>query len=211
MSRQTSDSGGEPKIAAILLAAGQGKRLGKAKALLELDGKPAVYHVFDELVAAKFSPLIVTLNPHVHKELAATGERFDYLSESAQIVLNPSPELGTLHSIRLGLEALETPADAVLFMPVDHPFIQIDTLKSLKRVANSSAIVIPTFDGKRGHPPIFGRDHLPGLFEIPLDEGARGVIRRAEGSIIEVETGDEGVLWNINTAADWEQHTVKRR
>jgi len=204
-------STGELNVAAILLAAGHGKRLGKAKALLELNGEPLAYHVFNKLVEAGFTAIVTILNPDVHAELAADVDRFKQLTQCGHVVINQEVELGTLHSIRLGVQALNTEVDAAMFMAVDHPFVKVDTLRQLKNAADLSGIVVPTFAGKRGHPPVFGSNHFATLHDIPLDEGARGVIRRSPGSVIEVETDDEGVHWNINTTADWEQRTMKNQ
>jgi len=211
VSQTSSESADELNVAAILLAAGHGKRFGKAKALLELNGVPLVYHVFDKLVEAGFATIVTVLNPDVHAELAADGDRFKQLSQHGQVVINQQVELGTLHSVRLGIEAMNSDVEAAMFMPVDHPFIQVGTLKKLRIAADKSSIVIPTFSGKRAHPPAFGSDHFVALHEIPLDEGARGVIRRAQDSVIEVETVDEGVLMNLNTAADWENRGMNNQ
>ena len=210
MSRQALGKSTPPGIAAVLLAAGLGKRIGGVKALLEIDGRFAVHYVFDKLLEAGFDPVITVLNPEVHTELAGDAAGLGQLSGNRRIVINPDPELGTLHSIRLGVRALPDIVDAALFMRVDHPFVQLETLRKLRDAAWPDKIVVPVCAGRRGHPPVFGRKHFPALFEIPLEEGARGVIHRAPEVIVELETGDDGTLRNINTAAGWERYAVQR-
>jgi molybdenum cofactor cytidylyltransferase len=210
VSGQTSGKSPQPRIAAVLLAAGLGKRIGRAKALLEIDGRFAVHHVFDRLLEAGFDPVIAVLNPEVLRELAGDAAGWEQLGGDGRIVINPAPELGTLHSIRLGAKALPDVVDATLLMPVDHPFVRLETLRKLREAARPDKIIVPVCAGRRGHPPLFGRKHVPALFEIPLEEGARGVLHRAPEAIVELETGDDGTLRNINTAAEWERCSVQR-
>jgi len=186
---------------AVVLAAGKGDRLGGAKALLRIGPVTLLEHVLRRLVAAGFSPVVAVVNADVFSKLEATFR----VPESARLVINPEGEKGPLHSLHLGLDKLGDAADGVLVAPVDHPFVSDKTLRMMRLGARRDRILIPTYQGRRGHPPLFGSDLLPILRRIPLEEGARGAYRQVPDSIREIETEDAGVLLNANTHEDWQR------
>lgn len=188
-------------VSAILLAAGEGQRMGKPKALMELNGRVLLELLSSRLTDLDFQPVIVVTTPPIHEEVI----RRKLLSPSIQLITNPHPENGQLSSIRLGLQTLDYPGRGCLLLPVDHPFVRNDTLQKLRENAVTDKILIPTFQNKRGHPPLFGSKHLTLLHSIPLSEGARGIYRRLPSAVQELETTDPGVLLNANTPEDWER------
>lgn len=188
-------------VSALILAAGEGKRIGGSKALIALEKQPLVLHIARRLEAVGYRPVLPVVNETVDAALEGLEEWEHFPS-----VVNPDPASGALMSIRIGLGALPDPGCAVLLLPVDHPFVSNRTLAKLRDHAAPNRIVIPTYEGKRGHPPLFGQRFLRLLFDIPLEEGARGVYARLEpGELTELEVDDPGVLMNVNTPAEWEK------
>ncbi len=190
-------------VGAILLAAGMGKRIGKPKALLRYNENYLIESVISMLVSAEFSPLIIVVNKEVEEVLNTILSSAAYLHRNHTIVVNEDLDKGTLFSIHLGLEKLPSSCSSVLIQPVDHPFVKLDTLVQLKNNASSNTIIIPTYNGRRGHPPLLGSDFFSRLFELPLNEGARAIYRQVEESVREVVVEDPGVLLNVNRNEDW--------
>jgi len=96
---------------------------------------------------------------------------------------------------------------AILNAIYDATGVRIDelpvTISRLLERAAADRITIPTFEGKRGHPPLFGVDTIPCLRRAPLEAGARWVYSAHPDLVVEAETGDRGILMNMNTREEW--------
>ncbi|MFH1011385.1 MAG: nucleotidyltransferase family protein [bacterium] len=182
--------------AAIILAAGESERMGHPKALLSIEGKPALLSIGERLLEAGFAPVVTVTSTPLHKELLS----FDFLGP---VVINDETEKGPLHSFRLGLQILPDETSAALLSPVDHPFVRLDTLQRLRAAASEDKVVVPSYQGRRGHPTLFGRALWPLIFSLPLEEGARGVLHRRPEKVTLLEVDDPGILRNVNTPEDW--------
>jgi molybdenum cofactor cytidylyltransferase len=185
-------------IAAIILAAGASERMSHPKALLLIEGKPALLSIGERLLEAGFAPVVTVISVPLRKELLS----FDFLGP---VVINDETEKGPLHSFRLGLQILSNETSAALLYPVDHPFVRLDTLQKLKEAASEDKVIVPSYQGRRGHPTLFGRGLWPLVFSVPLEEGARGVFHRRPEAVTLLEVDDPGVVQNLNTPADWEK------
>ena len=187
-------------IAAIVLAAGKGERMGRPKALVEWDGRPFLAHVLETLAAAEAAPIAVVLDPasadfaDASRLAAAAG---------AKVVRNEKPERGMLSSIRHGLAAVAGASHAAI-LPVDHPGIRDETVKALFLHARTTPdrIVVPTWEGRRGHPGVFPAERFPDLMAAPDDEGARAVLRQHASLVLEVTVSDPAVVKDIDTPDD---------
>ncbi|MDG2119058.1 MAG: NTP transferase domain-containing protein, partial [Gammaproteobacteria bacterium] len=84
----------------------------------------------------------------------------------------------------------------------DMPFIRTETYKAIASRVTATNIVIPKFNGIAGNPIAFGKDHFQVLNELKGDEGARKVLKNHQNLILEVETNDPGVLYDIDTPND---------
>ena len=181
-------------LAGLILAAGWGRRMGRPKALLPLAGGGTALSVLaDTLLASDVAPIVVVVGPWW-----CSGDRF----VSAGIVVNPDPDRGQASSIRCGLEALPSGQTGVMVAPVDHPFVRVETIRSLaaEHAAHPDAIVLPVVGGRRGHPVVFPAWALPLLSDPALDGvGARAVVRAYTGRIREVTVTDEAVRMDFDT------------
>lgn len=164
------------KVAAIILAAGAGARLGGvAKAALRLpDGRTFLESVLASARAAGASPVVVVAQPHGAAVAALAGD--------ARVVWNPAPERGMIGSLNAGIAAAG-PIDVALCWPVDHARVAPATVAEICAAAARERIVIPTFRGRGGHPTAFGaaffaalaaaatpRDLLAGAFRLPVED-----------------------------------------
>jgi molybdenum cofactor cytidylyltransferase len=182
-------------IAAILLAAGQSKRMGSSKQLLELADKPVIRWCLDALLDAGLKNIIVVLGP--------TGQAIidpikDYPLE---IVWNTDPESDMAGSVKAGLKALGNKISAILVFPVDHPLVAAETIKTM---INTNAklpdkIIIPTYNDRKGHPVIFPRTLIEEIFTLPT---LRDIIHKEPQRVHLAAVHDDGIILNMNTPPD---------
>ena len=162
-------------IAGIVPCAGTSERMGEPKALMEVMGKTFVQRAVDTLSLGGCAPVVVVVPNDSDIESAAH-------STHAHVLVNHNPGEGPITSLRLALRELTSQVDGIIYLPVDHPLVHIDTIRQLLAVAReSSAPLDPTLDG-----------------------GARTVVHRylSEANLIPVD--DSGVLADIDTPESYE-------
>lgn len=182
-------------IAGIILAAGRSSRMGRDKALLPYRGSTFLGHLIETLRQPRISFLRIVLGEN------ADAARAKITLEPPQIVLNPNPDEPQLASLQLALRSIpEQIVDGALVCLVDHPCVERETVKLLldRFYQAGKRIVIPTFSGRRGHPVLFAASLFRELLAAPLDQGARAVVHKFAGEVLEVPTQDEGVILDID-------------
>ena len=121
--------------------------------------------------------------------------------DTSAIVLNPQWRQGQLSSIKEAIRSLkEVQTDGIILFLVDHPLISAELVGELVRqfYASGRPIVLPKFDGKRGHPAIFASRLYAELLAAPAEHGARTVVWAHPDEVLEVPTTEEGVVLNLN-------------
>jgi molybdenum cofactor cytidylyltransferase len=186
-------------IIGIILAAGEGRRLGGPKALLRLDGQSFLARTAHLLAAGGAQRVVAVLGhqaERVRREAGPLGELL--LAE------NPRYREGMLTSILCGLDQAEAfGADAVLIHPVDHPLIDPATVGRVVAALEVGAVIaIPSFENRRGHPGGFAAAAWPALRAAAADRGARSVLADHPEWVVHV-AGDEGCVQGINTREDY--------
>jgi molybdenum cofactor cytidylyltransferase len=187
-------------IAAVILAAGAGRRLGTvAKATLELVPGTSFLSAIASRVARE-SAVVVVGEPHraaVEAEAASLG---------LAVALNPDPSRGMASSVEVGFNhVISRCADAVaaLLWPVDHPWVGSSAIDSLVDRARVDRIVVPTTGGRGGHPTLFGRDLWPELARCASEpDGARTVVRADPARVDRVAVDDEAVARDVDVPED---------
>ena len=189
-------------IASIILAAGDSVRMKRPKALLPIDGTTFLGRILDNHRALGTGRMVLVLGNNAGAVLAEIpGDDFE-------VIINPHPENGQLSSLLAGLEAVRPQGPAgVIVHPVDHPMVRVDTLRMIVSAGllHAGKLVIPTCRGRRGHPVVFPSTMFAELANAPLPVGARAVTRSRVADTVEVPTGDEGILMNIDTQDDYER------
>jgi molybdenum cofactor cytidylyltransferase len=176
--------------------------MGRDKALLPL-GEQTFLERIAEALAGEVAPLLIVVGHHAAEIAEQVPARFQ-----ARILHNPDYKLGQLSSLWVALRALEQePVSAALVCLVDHPTISKPVVRALlERFRQTGApVVIPTHQGRRGHPVLLARSLFPELLAAPLEQGARAVVQRHAQEVELVETDDEGVLWDIDRPEDYER------
>lgn len=187
--------------AGIILTAGESRRMGRDKALLPLGHENFLKRLI-QIILPEVSPLVIVLGHH-----ADDIARHIPADERIVVLRNPDHSRGQLSSIQIAIEYLKAqPVDAALLSLVDHPAVTPKVVRALlQRCRETRApILIPTCNGRRGHPVIFGRAVFQELLDAPLDQGARFVVHQHANEIEFVETGEEGILLDIDYPADYD-------
>ncbi len=190
------------RTAGIILAAGASTRMRQDKALLRWGDRTFLEHLLAALKNSRVGHVRVVLGAN-----AAVARKRISLS-AGEVVINHEWERGMLSSLILGLDSLpHGEIDAALVCLVDHPCISSHLLRALiERFRETlKPIVVPTFQGRRGHPVLFAASLFDELRAAPPDQGARYVVYRHERDILEVPTAEEGVVLNINDRAAYEK------
>jgi nicotine blue oxidoreductase len=191
-----------PLIAGLLLAAGGGRRLGgRPKALLTHRGRPLVEHAVRVLREGGCEV--------VHVVLGASADLVRERAELPGCVLVENPEWaeGMGSSLRAGLASLTAealPVDAALVSLVDQPGIGAEAVARVRSAYRSrDALVAASYEGKRGHPVLFGVDRWAGIAAGAVgDQGARDYLKEHRDAIALVDCSDVAEPYDIDTEAD---------
>jgi len=186
-----------PRIAAIVLAAGQSRRMGTINKLtIDIDGKPMLRRVVEAVVSSSAKPVIVVTG-HERQQVEAA-----LAGLSVETVFNPDYAEGLSTSLKRGLMSLPATVDGAVICLGDMPLVRaqdLDQLVSALNPVEGRAIVVPTRRGKRGNPVVIGKAFFAELAAIDGDIGARDVIAAHPEQVAEVEMGGDGVLTDIDT------------
>ena len=192
-------------VAAIVLAAGESRRMGSHnKLLLPFRGKTIIEHVVDQVLASAAGGLIVVLG-HEHDRVKAQLQ-----DRPVRFAINHEYQLGMTTSIRAGVAAASPKAQGFMICLADLPFITSQQFTLLVRAFEAACensekrIVVPVHQGQRGNPVVFSA-HFKN--EILLQQGlhgCRGLIEANPEKVLEVEMASEDILRDIDTRADYE-------
>lgn len=188
------------RVAAVLLAAGRGERMGAGppKPLRRLAGRPLLEHVAAAALASGVAEVVVVLG-HAAQALRPVLERL--ASPRLRAVENPRHAEGQGTSVAAGTAALPAGVTGALFLLVDQPLVRAPLVDRLlaRHLARPDRILVPACDGRRGNPVLFPADLLPALAALSGDRGGRAVLDRAPARVEIVETGDPAVVTDVDT------------
>jgi molybdenum cofactor cytidylyltransferase len=190
-----------PRIEAILLAAGESRRMGFPKPLLQVGGQTFLGRSVDSILAV-VPRLIVVLGAHAERIRPAIPP-----DPRIVVVENPRYLAGQLSSLKVGLGVISADADAALVHLADHPLVLRPTFEQVvaEYQRGRGAIVVGRHAGKRGHPVIFSRPLFAELLAAPEEQGAKVVVNRDPQRIVYVDVDDPGVTLDLDTPADLER------
>jgi len=190
------------RIGAVILAAGDGSRLGGvAKALLaRRDGSTFLASIIASARSAgRSGDVVVVVGPPHGDAIAAHAREL-----GCRIAINRTPERGMASSVAIGFaEIMMGPNVAAWLWPVDHPDVVPATLRTLIAALGHHAAARPTYRGKGGHPPLISQALWPHLAECgDVEGGARAVL--AEADVLDVAVEDAGCVRDVDTLEDLE-------
>jgi nicotine blue oxidoreductase len=182
----------QSRVAGILLAAGQGSRLGQPKALVEIGGESLAARGVALLSDGGAAPVIIVTGATA---VEATG---------VIIVHNPQWRSGMGSSLAAGLATVPDSCDAAVIALVDQPLVGPEAVRRLIAAYLSGATVaVAAYDGKPRNPVLIGREHWAEVTALAVgDAGARQFLRAHPELVTQVECGDTGRPDDIDTRAD---------
>jgi molybdenum cofactor cytidylyltransferase len=193
-----------PRIAAVVLSAGESSRMGRPKALLPIEGETFIGRIVGSLKRTQVGKILVVLGHNAGPLAAAIG------ALPVEILINPNYQLGQLSSLQVAVRTLlpDPDCDGMLVHLVDHPYIDASLVDRMIRQFYESKknIVVPRCRGKRGHPVLFSRRLFGELLDAPMDQGAKAVVNAHGDATLEIETDEEGIAVDIDTPELYRQH-----
>lgn len=181
-------------LVAVILSGGASRRMGSPKALISYQGASFLEHL-----------LSVTRHPAIGVRRVILGPDAVEISQqvklaAGEIVINKDWEQGQLSSIQAAVRSLPAGTEGMLLCPVDHPLVSARLVNSLivTFLETRAPIVLPLYEGRRGHPVIFSASVYEELLRAPPETGARAVVWAHKNGVQEVSTTEEGCVLNLN-------------
>jgi len=186
---------------AIILAAGESKRMGFPKMILPFKNTTMLENVITNVAGSQIDNTLVVL-----------GAEREILTElvkktSVKYCYNDNYKEGMLSSVKCGFRNLPSDFEAVLVFQGDQPFISSGNIDRIIEEHRSSdkGIVIPVYEKKRGHPILIERKYRDYIETLDVSEGLRSLARNFSGDVMEVETDDPGILRDIDTYEEYKK------
>jgi CTP:molybdopterin cytidylyltransferase MocA len=181
-------------VAGVLLAAGEGSRLGRPKALIVIDGQSLASRGAELLSTGGAQPVIVVSG-------AATPAD---LSPEVRVVHNPDWRTGMGSSLAVGLRAIPDDCTAAVLALADQPLVGPGAVRRLIQAhTDGASIVVAAYEGKPRNPVLIAREHWPEVIEMAVgDVGARPFLKARSALVRLIECGDTGRPDDIDTPDD---------
>ncbi|MFH1716223.1 MAG: nucleotidyltransferase family protein [Planctomycetota bacterium] len=186
-------------ICAVVLAAGLSRRMGVQKLLLPFGGKTVVAHIVDQLLASCVDEVHVVVG-HQGRQVSA-----ELSGRKVTIIENPDYESGMLSSARCGLAHLPQQCSAILVALGDQPSItsQLIDKMLLTFKAAEKRILVPLYNGRRGHPLLFSQIYRDEILANYDDVGLRGLLHAHPEDVFELAVSSSAVLSDMDCPEDY--------
>lgn len=190
-------------VVAVVLAAGESRRMGSPKALLPFAGVTFLEHIVSSLVQTKVGKIIVVLG-HRAEEIRSKVAHLP-----VTWVVNNDYAKGQLSSLVAAVRRLaedgDWEVDGMLVHLVDHPLISLELVDQMiaRFYESKKLVVLPRYKGRRGHPVIFSKDLFAEIVSTPLEQGAKGVVHAHRADTLEVETDEAGITVDVDTQDEY--------
>lgn len=186
-------------ICAVILAAGESRRMGAQKLLLPFGGVTVIEHIIDQL-----------LNSIVDEVFVVTGHEGDRIADqiskrAVSVVKNPNYQKGMLFSVRCGLQALPAECEKVLVVLGDQPALNTELVNEMidALAATDKGIIVPVYNGKRGHPILFSVRYCQEIMTHYDELGLRELMRAHPEDVFELEVSTATVLSDMDYPEDY--------
>ena len=192
----------KPQIHALVLAAGLSRRMGAPKQLLSFGNRTVLQSAVDTLLAADLAGVLVVLGHQAEVVQQSLGHR------PVTCCVNPDYHEGMFSSVLCGLQHLPETADAILIALGDQPHIHAQVIQAVIRAYSDtgSGIVIPVWEGKRGHPALIDlHRYRDKILALSGAEGLKPLMRGYPEDTLEVPVDHAGILHDLDTPEDYRQ------
>lgn len=188
------------EIRAIILAAGESKRMGAPKMLLPYKGKSVIEQVVSRVFCVLPGRITVVLgaNSQAIRQVLA-GYPVDFC-------INDNYAEGMFSSVLCGLANVPPEAGAVMLFLGDQPEVDVSVIQELIDAwrHGTKGIVVPSIGGKRGHPLLFASKYIPAIRTFDPATGMKALRPRFPEDVLEVEVENKSILTDLDTPEDYE-------
>lgn len=187
------------RVAGIVLAAGEGRRMGRLKQSLPICGKTMLETMVDTALASSLQRVVVVLG-HRAELLAPLLDK-----RPVTVVINREYREGQASSLKAGLRALTPEIDAAMFLLGDQPLVSRETLDAIVTayLKTTTPIIAPFCGGRRGNPVLFGKETFPLIEDLQGDAGARGILIEHPEMVMPLPVEDTGIHFDVDTEEDY--------
>ena len=198
------------RLVVIVPAAGHSRRMGQPKLLLPLGDRPVIARLVEAFDHPSVLDVLVVVRPDdtVLAEAAAVA--------GAVVVRAPESPPDMKASVGWGIDEMRKrwgagEIDGWMLVPADHPVLDADLVGRVAEAwsVNRPPVLVPTHDGRRGHPTVFGVELASEVASIPDDSGLNWLVGRCGEAVEEVELGRPEVLLDLDTPEQYE--ALRRR
>ncbi len=188
-------------IGAIILAAGESRRMRGIKMSLPFGNKTMIEILIDTVEASKVDSITVVLGAYSERIRALISKY------PVEISVNPDFRRGMLSSVQVGIQSLSPKAEAVLVFLGDQPSIAVDTINQIIFAYRNAGkgILVPVYNERRGHPVLIDLKYRNDILCLGSKIGLRELLYTHPQDIHELETQDPGVLQDIDDNDDYKR------
>jgi len=192
-------------IWAIILAAGESKRMGRSKLTLPFGRKSIIENVVENAGESKVQQVLIVLGSN-RREIEKKISRFP-----VRIIENPDYSQGMHTSIQCAIRDVPINIKAVLIMLGDQPSVSSTDINNLieEYLKSKKGIVLPVFKGKRGHPVLIDLKYRNEINNLNPDIGLREIIRNHSEDIREIKSKSSSILQDIDNPDDYYRELKK--
>jgi CTP:molybdopterin cytidylyltransferase MocA len=185
-------------LSALVPAAGASSRMGTCKILQPVGGRPALEGLTERLREAGVCDILVVTGFHWEKVGALAK------SLGCRTVENPAPERGMLSSVRCGIASMGPDVSGIVLLPGDTPLVKPRTIRALAaRFREGADLLIPSFGGITGHPPVIGRERFGGILGWNGPMGLNGYFGSLPVPPEIFPVADQAILMDMDTPEDY--------
>ena len=195
-------------ISAVILAAGESKRMGKQnKLLLRLGGETLLVKLVKAVCASDVSQVLVVIG---HEAEQIKLELNDF---PLRFVHNSNFSNGMTTSIKSGINEVSQNSEGFLIFLADMPYINTSEINKLihafvqNRIKEKKLIVVPVFQGQRGNPGLFSSEFRNDILDHNKDFGCKGVVKNNSESVLEIKMVNDNILIDVDTLEDFKRAT----
>jgi molybdenum cofactor cytidylyltransferase len=187
------------RICAIILAAGESKRMGRNKLLLSFQGKPIIHAVIELAMQAGMEQILVVLGAF-REELLPVIEEFH-----VKHCYNNNYKQGMLSSVQCGFLNLPDGIDAAILFLGDQPMIPLEAARRLAEAYEKSkkGIIVPVYGDKRGHPLLIDMKYYAAIAKLDHATGLRALLVTHAEDVLEVQMDLQEILRDIDNEQDY--------
>jgi len=181
--------------------------MGQQKLLMPFADKTIIEHIVEKALRSNAGEVWVIVGSHQDE---VTNK---ILHQPVKITYNDRFEEGMLSSVQCGFNALSSTSKAGMILLGDQPMVKVSVINKLieSYFRTRKGIIIPVYNGKRGHPVLIDTLYVTEINHLKPDIGLRQLMEERSDDIYEVEVDTETILKDIDTIIDYKRELTYRR